>query len=58
MNKLTLFLFLVVVLFLAGCEAFTMPPDAWLHPPRWEQEEMAKAQQKYSERSEQALQKL
>jgi hypothetical protein len=34
----------VLALLLAGCEALTMTPDAWLHPPRWEAKEMARMQ--------------
>lgn len=43
MKKLVLFLLLMLVLFLSGCEALKMNPDAWLDPYRWDQAETAKA---------------
>ncbi len=42
MNKVlgTIFIVCIVSCFLIGCEAVSMPPDAWLDPPRWEQKEI------------------
>jgi hypothetical protein len=34
----------VLALFISGCEALRMSPDAWLHPPRWQETEAANTQ--------------
>ena len=49
MRRLILLMGLLAVLFLTGCEALTMTPDAWLDFRRWDQEEVAKAQSGYFE---------
>ena len=43
-KKITAVLFLAVLIFVAGCEALQMSPDAWLDPQRWDQQD----QQAYS----------
>ena len=48
MKKLMVMLLFVLALFLSGCEALQMTPDAWLDPQRWEQEELAKTKLEYS----------
>jgi len=35
-------LLLIIGVFLGGCEALTMTPDAWLDPHRWDREALAK----------------
>ena len=36
-TKVITLLLLVGIVFLSGCEALNMSPDAWLDPHRWEQ---------------------
>ncbi|MHC4646481.1 MAG: hypothetical protein ACYTBJ_13350 [Planctomycetota bacterium] len=43
MRKLIVLFVFILIVFLSGCEALTMSPDAWLDPHRWEQQELADA---------------
>jgi hypothetical protein len=47
-NKLILCVLLMLVSFVAGCDALTMTPDAWLHPPRWDEKETSKVELEHS----------
>ncbi|MHC4478794.1 MAG: hypothetical protein ACYTEL_24440 [Planctomycetota bacterium] len=49
MRKLMLLVSLVLVSFVAGCEALTMTPDGWLDPHRWEKKDTAKTKPEYSQ---------
>jgi hypothetical protein len=53
-NKLILSLLLMLVSFVAGCDALTMTPDAWLHPPRWDEKETSKVELENSQLRAQA----
>ena len=44
MKKIVVILLLLAILLLAGCEALTMTPDAWLDPYRWDTVKLAKAE--------------
>ena len=41
-NEMLKYLIIILLLFVAGCDALMHSPDTWLDPDRWEQKEALK----------------